>query len=51
MATLKEIAEFNENEIAPPESLHVATQGEVHENRARVLLVEDDTRALVREAC
>jgi CheY-like chemotaxis protein len=41
MATLKEIAEFNENEIAPPESLHVATQGDVH-GRARVLLVEDD---------
>lgn len=41
MATLKEIAEFNENEIAPPESLDVATQGDVHD-RARVLLVEDD---------
>ena len=41
MATLKEIAEFNENEIAPPESLAVATKGEGH-HRARVLLVEDD---------
>ncbi len=42
MATLKEIAEFNENEIAPPESLRVATRGDLHDNRARVLLVEDD---------
>lgn len=41
MATLKEIAQFNENEIAAPESLDVATQGGMHD-RARVLLVEDD---------
>jgi len=41
MATLKEIAGFNENEITPAESLDGAKQGEVHD-RARVLLVEDD---------
>lgn len=41
MATLKEIAEFNENEIAPPKLLDAATQGDVHD-RARILLVEDD---------
>lgn len=40
MATLKEIAKFNENKIAPPESLGVA-EGDVHD-RARILLVEDD---------
>ena len=42
MATLKEIAEFNENEMGPLRSLDVATQGDVHD-RARVLLVEDDS--------
>ncbi len=42
MATLKEIAKYNESEIAPPESLDVATQAEACESRARVLLVEDD---------
>ncbi len=42
MTTLKEIAEFNENEIAPQESLNVAPLGEVQGSRARVLLVEDD---------
>jgi CheY-like chemotaxis protein len=41
MATLKEITEINDNEIAPRASLHVATRA-VHDNRARVLLVEDD---------
>jgi CheY-like chemotaxis protein len=41
MATLKEIAEQNHNEIAPPESPDLATQGAAH-YRARVLLVEDD---------
>lgn len=42
MITLKEIAEFNENQIAPPKSLDVATQDGAPQNRARVLLVEDD---------
>jgi len=41
MATLKEIKEFSDNEIAPLESLNMATQDVVHD-RARVLLVEDD---------
>jgi CheY-like chemotaxis protein len=41
MATLKEIAEFNENETASPESLDMATGGD-QRGRARVLLVEDD---------
>jgi CheY-like chemotaxis protein len=41
MATLKEIAKLNENEIASPDSLDVATPGDAH-NRSRVLLVEDD---------
>lgn len=41
MATLKEIAEQNQNEIAPPESPDLATQDAAH-HRARVLLVEDD---------
>ncbi|MBA2528029.1 MAG: response regulator [Pyrinomonadaceae bacterium] len=43
MATLKEIADLNENEIAPRESLRGATQGDMPGSRARVLLVEDDS--------
>jgi CheY-like chemotaxis protein len=42
MATLKEITEFNDNEIAPQPSLHVVTQAGAPDSRARVLLVEDD---------
>lgn len=41
MATLKEITEQNENEIASPEPLDSATQDAEHP-RARILLVEDD---------
>jgi CheY-like chemotaxis protein len=41
MATLKEITDFNDNEIAPRPSLHVVTRAS-DERRGRVLLVEDD---------
>ena len=41
MATLKEIAEQNQNEIALPESPDLATRDAAH-HRARILLVEDD---------
>src|SRR5687767_7225460 len=41
MATLKEITEQNKNEIAPSESLDLATQDAAH-HRGRILLVEDD---------
>ena len=41
MATLKEIIEFKENDIARPKSLRIATPSEVRDH-ACVLLVEDD---------
>jgi CheY-like chemotaxis protein len=41
MATVKEIAELKDSEIASPEPLDATTQLDVHD-RARVLLVEDD---------
>ena len=41
MVTPNEIAEFNENGIAPLEPHHISTRGVMHK-RARVLLVEDD---------